>query len=689
MKIRNYILVVFSLILLLIPQSIFSQDLRFPSSPKEQLLNNNRQRHADMTGSRSPASWDAFGIYKPTELVGDVEMAWVNTYASGLAAGAVRANAVAVDNSGNVYVAGGSGRLMRVLHGDPFVRESALIIKYDAAGVEQWIVDYNGGGNRSAEIIAIVVDDLGSVYVTGNEALFSCLRGGCFNENVSMLTIKYNADGVEQWVVEYDGGVAGEAVATAIALDDSGNVYVIGESWSSETNGDYVTIKYSADGIEEWVTRYDGPSSEWDFPKAIALDDSGNVYVTGSSEDSTTGDDYATVKYSSDGIEQWVARYNGPGTANDHATAIAIDDLGNVYVTGESRFPDTHEDYITVKYSSDGVEQWVARYNGPVDRNDVANAIAVDDFGNVYVTGESEGSGTFIDYATVKYDSDGVEQWVARYHGSGNGDDRAKAIAIDDSGNVYVTGESWSRGDVDYITVKYSSDGVEQWAVRYVGGEFTRGNIAALTLDSFGNVFIAGYSQDPFALRSDLIAVKYSPEGIEQWLLRYGVKISRDRTTAITHDGSGNVYVTGSSGDSTTGDDYATIKYNTDGIEQWVARYNGPVDGNDVANAIAVDELGNVYVTGSSGHTSDVDYTDFATIKYNADGVEQWVSRYDGPERGFDIASSIAIDDLGNVYVTGNSWGGGGWHQGRLCHYQIQHRWCRTMGCKVERRCIR
>jgi len=654
-RIRLLNVIIIVLIIHLIPNNVFSQysshNMGYTTNQKGRLPDNYRQRHTAMTENRFPASWGAFDFNKPTELIGDVEMAWVNTYASGLAGGAVRANAVAVDNSGNVYVAGGSGGLIRGRHGNNFAVESALIIKYNAAGVEQWDVDYYGGGNRSAEIMEIAVDDLGSVYVTGNAGVLSCngWDGACSYENEYMFTAKYNPAGVEQWVVEYDGGGDGGDGATAIALDASNNVYVTGDSWSSETNGDYVTIKYSSDGIEEWVARYDGPSSKWDFPKAIAIDDLGNIYVTGSSQDSTTGDDYATVKYSSDGIEQWVARYDGPSSEWDFPKAMAIDDLGNVYVTGSSYDSSYVSDYITVKYSSDGVELWVARYDGQGNTDDYAVAIAVDGSGDIYVTGFS--SYTF---GTIKYDSTGVEQWVARYDDSGNSYNFATAIAIDAAGNVIVTGRGLEPDNWPYnygATVKYSSDGIEQWAVRYEGSGSARENKAALALDSLGNVFIAGYSEEWSTLISDLYAAKYSPEGVEEWVSKYGVNISRDLVTAITHDASGNVYVTGSSRGSTSGDDYATVKYNSDGIQQWVARYNGPVDGNDVANAIAVDELGNVYVTGSSYYSSYA--YDYVTIKYNIDGVEQWVARY---HNGSDYAISIAVDGSGNVYVAGSSW---------------------------------
>jgi hypothetical protein len=160
--------------------------------------------------------------------------------------------------------------------------------------------------------------------------------------------------------------------------------------------------------------------------------------------------------------EAWVARYNGPGNDFDAAQAMAVDNSGNVYVTGRSSDPDFSTHYATVKYNSAGQELWVARYYGPANYQDAPTAIAVDESGNVYVTGYSFGSGNNYDYATIKYNPDGQEQWVARYNGPDNGDDGAEGIALDSSGSVYVTGSSVNAtGFADYVTIKYNSAGQE------------------------------------------------------------------------------------------------------------------------------------------------------------------------------------------------------------------------------------
>jgi len=409
---------------------------------------------------------------------------------------------------------------------------------------------------------------------------------------------------VEEWVTRYNGSGNGDDGATGIAIDNSGNIYVTGGSIGSGTGSDYATIKYNNSGIDQWVTRYNGSGNGDDGATGIAIDNSGNVYVTGGSTGSGTYHDYATIKYNNSGVEQWVARYNGPGNDYDSADAIAIDSSGNVYVSGGSYGSGTESDYATIKYNNAGVEEWVARYNGPGNDNDEALAIALDSLGNVYVTGYSIGLETDNDYATIKYNSAGVEQWVVRYNGPGNYRDYAYAMVIDSSDNICITG--FSDGDpgtssynYDYATIKYNSSGIQQWIAIYNSPVNSNDKAYAITIDSSENVYVTGF----------YVTIKYNIDGVEQWVS------NRRSTRDIVIDNSGNVYVTGESFDSDTLLDYAIIKYNCEGVEQGIALYNGPGNDWDRARAITIDNSENIYITGES-YGSGTDY-DYATIKYS------------------------------------------------------------------------
>lgn len=410
---------------------------------------------------------------------------------------------------------------------------------------------------------------------------------------------------------------------------------------------------------QEWAKRKNGPANLGDGAWSTAVDGSGNVYVTGSSAGSTTGDDYSTIKYNSAGAQLWERRYDGPGHSTDIAYQIKVDASGNVYVTGSSRSGTTSdtEDFASIKYNSAGVLQWVSRYNGPGNSYDASYNIAVDSFGNVYVTGLSTGNGTGTDYTTIKYNSSGDSSWVKRYNGPGNSIDNSYRIAVSDSGNVYVTGYSRSGsgpGTEDCTTIKYNSAGNQQWVQRFNNGANEIG--ISIAVDGLDNVYVAGFAWNGFSY-IDCLTIKYNSSGVQQW-----INLLVENGTSVLHslavDASGNVYATGYSGAGGINDDYVTVKYNSAGTSQWVKYYNGPGNGADTAYSLAVDGSGNVYVTGSSSGIGPG--TDFATIKYNSSGVQQWISRYNGSTGDSnDVARSLALDGSGNVYVTGSSVGSG------------------------------
>ena len=132
------------------------------------------------------------------------------------------------------------------------------------------------------------------------------------------------------------------------------------------------------------------------------LDDSGNVYISGYTTETASGEDFTTIKYNSAGVQQWLQSYNGPGNAGDEVNSCTIDSSGNVYITGYSKGNGTDYDYATIKYSSAGAQLWVERYNGPTGNVDEPKSIAVDGSGFVYVSGRSR-SATGFDIATIKY----------------------------------------------------------------------------------------------------------------------------------------------------------------------------------------------------------------------------------------------------------------------------------------------
>jgi hypothetical protein len=295
------------------------------------------------------------------------------------------------------------------------------------------------------------------------------------------------------WVARYNGPANDNDKATALAVDDAGNVYVTGYSTGSDMHWDYLTIKYLPNGDTAWTRRYQFAGSSDDVGKAIAVDISGNVFVTGWSSDSGTGVDWATVKYDPSGNELWTRRFNGTYNGEDFPTAIAVDESGNVCVTGQGFYQDSDRDYTTIKYGPDGDTLWMARYDGPVDGYDYSTCMAMDDSGYIYVSGQSMGDGTGFDYATVKYRPDGDTVWVRRYTALGNQWDAATAIAVDPQGNVYVTGESYlDSTDKDYLTIRYYPNGDTAWTGRYNGPADIADKPYDIVIDAGGRVCVTG-----------------------------------------------------------------------------------------------------------------------------------------------------------------------------------------------------
>ena len=407
---------------------------------------------------------------------------------------------------------------------------------------------------------------------------------------------------------------------------------------------------------QQWATSFNSPTNGSDEPVAMTVDNSGNIYVTGVSPTSTTAKDFATVKYNSEGVQQWVARFNSAGPQDEIVKGIAVDASGNVIVTGSV----SAGFLLTVKYNSSGTEQWAKRLGvptaSPAAPGNGKSPIAIDAAGNIYVGGaRTFGSGQNSSYLLVKYNLNGDSLWTRTYKGTqflaGLGS-AVKCIKVDGN-SVYVTGKSFDMNPnfTFATTIKYDLSGNQIWLRKdtLINGS---DDVIGMETDHSGNLIVTcnyGF---------DIVTYKYNSSGVRLWKKLYaGIGGNYyDNVTGIAVDPSGNIYLTGNSVRTTGsgGEDFLTLKYDPTGNLMWDRFYNGTYGDGDYSKGISVDAEGNSYITGIAFDLSfDFNYT---TIKYDTDGTQNWKISYDG---GFthrrDEPVAIALDLSGNVIVTGIS----------------------------------
>ena len=397
-------------------------------------------------------------------------------------------------------------------------------------------------------------------------------------------------------------------------------------------------IFYNSNGqapSPDWVSTYNGSDGKSDNPREMFIDAQNNIYVSGVTINKKGTQDYLTVKYNpANGQQIWFARYNGPGNENDYVYGLTVDAAGFAYVTGRSVGQAGNSDYATIKYSPvNGQTLWVNRYNGTLNSEDFAKDIKVDDGGNVFVTGFANGDPNNIfrgrALVTIKYNPDGTVAWNRSYDVSPSGG-VGNSIALDGSSNVYIAGES--NGGT--LLLKYDNSGQLLWARTTTGGY---GSGAKALIDSDGNIVVVSGSE----------ILKYDPNGTLIWQESFNASFAD-----LKFDASNNVYVTGFASDAGPSD-YMTAKYYANGGLAWSKRFNGTSNGTDIGRVIALDNSGNVYVSGyCTMGTGRNAATNYGTIKYDGAGTLQWLALYPGHAFG------IGTDNTGNVYVTGETTGG-------------------------------
>ncbi|ABQ24786.1 Fibronectin, type III domain protein [Geotalea uraniireducens Rf4] len=395
--------------------------------------------------------------------------------------------------------------------------------------------------------------------------------------------------------------------------------------------------------------------------KSSGVDAAGNVIIAGYQNLSgTTDDDYLTVKLKSDGSGiAWRAAYNKSG-GSDQATAVVVDSENNVVVTGYA-WNGQNNDIHTIKYNgSTGSVIWEHTFDGAARGDDRATAIAVDNLNNVYVGGFSQNARVNEDYIIVKYGAsgpnpDGTPLWHTTWNATADGTDKLASISVG-VGCIAATGYSWNGADFDYLTIKFDLNGNKLWDMRHGSsvpaglkedqGKFTR-------IDPAGDVVITGYVSN--TIDKDIYTAKYNgATGALVWERTYNGAYD-DEPNGLFVDSRGDVYVTGYTWTIDAHNDYYTAKYaGTDGGLLWENTFNSSGSNDDITSAtgIVVDEAGDVFVTGYSITAGNYD---FQTLKYKKDnGTELWHSSFNGTAGKNDRPVGIGLDPLsGMVYVAG------------------------------------
>jgi len=471
-----------------------------------------------------------------------------------------------------------------------------------------------------------------------------------FSVLILLFSVGVSAQVTQDWVAIFDGTLNGNDRAEDVEVDSAGNVYIAGNSANTGTGGDMTTIKYDSAGNQLWIATFDGTLSLGpDSANALEVDGAGNVYITGFSRNTGTGNDITTIKYDNLGNQLWVAIFDGTANDGDQASDVEVDSAGNVYITGSSRNTGTGGDMTTIKYDSLGNQLWVAIFDGTLSIFDGANEVEVDSAGNVYITGLSQNTGTSCDMATIKYDSAGNQLWVATFDGTLSSCDSADDLEIDSGGNAYITGFVSNTGTSgDMTTIKYDSLGNQVWVATFDGTASSFDRARDVEVDSAGNVYIAGTSENT-GTGGDMTAVKYDSAGNQLWVATLdGTASSFDNGNDLEVDGAGNVYLTGQSSNTGTGNDMTAVKFDSLGNQVWVQTFDGTQSfGFDRANDLELDGAGNVYITGRSVNTGTS--LDMTTIKYSQFTLVDRDDNVDLPSGGTGLISSGGSVN-GNVF---------------------------------------
>ncbi|MFX0132205.1 MAG: SBBP repeat-containing protein [Candidatus Hodarchaeota archaeon] len=335
----------------------------------------------------------------------------------------------------------------------------------------------------------------------------------------------------------------------------------------------------------------------------------------------------------------------------DAGRDVVIGNDGYIYITGKLYNQSSGVyDLFIAKYNKSGEQEWNATWNSGSGLETIGYGIDIDfSTQNLYVAGYSKNTSSDVDIILLKYSTDGIYQWNRTW--GGNEWDGGYDIVVNDSNSIYITGSTESFDPLgDVVLLKYNSTGHLKW-FKTCGGSDTDFSYN-LDIDSFGNIYIAGHTSSFGTATSNGYLIKYNKTGGFEWNKTWGGDLADDFYD-LTIDSNGDIIIAGNTKSySKGGYDISLLKFNSTGELQYNITWGD--DQNDYCYSIALDSNNNTYI---AGYTMSYDGTDrdICLVKINSTGGFQWSKIRESTTEDFGYGISTDLADNNTIYVTGKA----------------------------------
>lgn len=516
---------------------------------------------------------------------------------------------------------------------------------------QEWLNSFRPSGLGSDKLAKIEVDSAGNTY--------ACGYAGGERGTADAFMMKCGPLGDTLWTFYYHGESLGQDYAYDFALDAADNVYVTGASDGPYGNTDCFTAKLNSAGVQQWLTRYPSAINTESEGNAIAVSATGNVYVAGFFDPALAAKNWLVLKYNSAGVQQWVDIYNGPLNSEDIANDIVIAPNGNPTVCG-SYWDSTAaggKNIRIIQYNPNGSMIWQTSYNSPLANSyDLAFKLGYVANGELRVAGTlGNTSAVIADMLGLAFDQNGTLLWATPYTFPAAANELLYGADFDTNGKIYFAGSDYSGAIITCL----NADGTMGWRKEWNGPiAIPRDVFFDVKADNNGGVFVAGKGIFPGTNYfgnggiDNSIVVKYSDAGDTLWSYRLPDSISVSLSLGIAV-ANGKVYAAGFKADTADFNfNNSILVLDTAGNSIQNRYYDSKNDGVATGAIVKTDAQNNVYAACTVDRLAGYNYGyDVAIVKYNAAGVEQWVSYYTSPVWNNDTLIAMEFDLNGDLIL--------------------------------------